>query len=104
MRLEQYRECDGSCCRRAPRFPNKDGTDCLYRDPSTPNDGSLYPGGCKLLSGREPYPEIDFCPALPDMTPREAVKYSCEGWPQNTNPGDNDIGDCCHRWGPGQNG
>lgn len=87
MRLVQVRECNGSCCRQSPRFPNEDNTDCIYH--------SSGPEGCNLKNGSAQMPS-GMCPAIPHMTAEEAFNYSCRDWPANM-PG-RDTGDCCWQW------
>lgn len=82
--LEQTRECDGVCCRSAPRFPDRDSSDCIYHD-----------NGCTLMTGD--WMPSGKCPALPHLTVWEAFRQTCLDWPQNTKPGTN-LGDCCWKW------
>jgi hypothetical protein len=86
------KKCDGACCRSAPRFPNKDNTNCIYSIAVT----DKVEGYCSLIGELAEYPAGQ-CPALPNMTAEEAVKVSCIYWPHN-DPGCDPGDDCCWEW------
>jgi hypothetical protein len=91
MKLVQVRKCDGACCVEGPRFPNKDGSDCIYRDSSLPGRG------CTLQDGSKKMPEGN-CPVLPDMSAAEAFRETCLDWPANSDPKIGETAGCCWQW------
>lgn len=90
--LKQVRTCDGACCIESPRFPNKDHSDCIYRDSAKPDRG------CMLMDGTAEIPEGP-CPAIERLTAKEAFQQTCVDWPQNSLfPGYNQTAGCCWKW------
>lgn len=90
MRLKKVRACDGACCRESPRWPNADGSDCIYRYGKGKENG-----GCLLMKGKAPFPKGQ-CPVI-DMPAKQAFEETCKGWPQNSEPG-RSTGGCCWQW------
>lgn len=99
--LEQVRDCDGACCKASPRFPDADGTDCIYRDTTLGKENL----GCKLMTGE--VDEVVFDDAsIPrieygNRTPKEVFYDTCVNWPQNTprkHQSVGDTGNCCWQW------
>jgi hypothetical protein len=92
IQLKQVRKCDGQCCIESPRFPNKDHSDCIYRDASKPERG------CKLQADPSLLPEGN-CPVLPKMSAREAFEMTCLRWPQETAEAKlGETENCCWQW------
>ena len=91
MKLVQVRECDGACCKEAPRFPNSDGSDCIYHDSGDKDIKS----GCQLMRDPNLIPDGP-CPVLPRLTAKEALQETCIDWPHNM-PG-RGTGKCCWQW------
>lgn len=89
--LVQYRECDGSCCRAAPRFPPAGNPhECRYRDRT----------GCLLMALPERQAELVGLQVPGPEKGESALGWfvrTCLGFPQNLTPAD-DPGDCCYRW------
>lgn len=85
MRLIKIRECDGACCKSAPRFPNEDNTNCIYSNNNM----------CTLIDDPSLIPDIQ-CPVKPNLTAAEAVQQTCIDWPHNMH--DRATGDCCWQW------
>ena len=79
MELKQTRECDGSCCRAAPQFPNEDRSDCIYH----------IEVGCDLMLR----PKLQESLSTFDLNKFEVA---CKDWPHNM-PG-RETGDCCWQW------
>lgn len=86
MRLVQVRECDGVCCDEHPRWPNEDGTRCIYH----------VDNGCELMRDHNLIPEV--CPAQPHLTGCDAFIITCMQFPQNKRPGKDLTGGCCWQW------
>ncbi len=104
LQLIQVRDCDGQCCREGPRFPNKDGSDCIYRTAGSGKDDTrLAQSGCKLMSGEEPVPDGPSV-IFVKQTVAKVFQDTCVDWPQNTQPmkrTDGTIGStagCCWQW------
>jgi len=89
MRLTQTRDCDGRCCKESPRWPNAEGTDCIFHKGTGPFMG------CKLMLKEAKIP--DKCPAMPDRTGQDAFSYSCQDWPESM-PEGRSTGNCCLQW------
>lgn len=90
--LKQIRTCDGACCVESPRFPNKDHSDCIYRDPANPARG------CTLQRDPSLIPEGN-CPVLPNMSAMEAFEMTCLRWPQDTAEAKlGETENCCWQW------
>lgn len=92
MKLVQVRDCDGACCRESPRFPNEDGSDCIYRDRRCKD----IKKGCKLMQNPNLIPDGP-CPVIPTMTAKEALQETCIDWPHNS-PVGRKTGKCCWQW------
>ena len=97
MKLSQVRECDGKCCEESPRFPNAEGTHCIYFDLATAADvGTLaFIGGCKIMRGEAAVPDGE-SPTNPGQSAAQTYQETCVDWPQNM-PG-RDTGGCCLQW------
>ncbi len=80
--LNKTRACDGSCCKDHPRFPNEDGTDCIYHKPPVKGKES---SGCMLMTNSNLVP--------PD---NELFQRTCVEWPQNMYG--RGTGNCCWQW------
>lgn len=101
LQLTQIRICDGKCCKTAPRFPNGNKSDCIYRTiASGKDDFRSGSSGCKLMSGEEIMPDepskVQF-----GKTAAESFKDTCVDWPQNTPKEKQRLGktgDCCWQW------
>lgn len=74
--LIRVRECDGSCCKQSPQFPNDAGDGCIYRNKS----------GCKLMAGEA---------SVPVESMGQFIR-ACLDWPHNMP--DRETGDCCWQW------
>ncbi len=52
-KLSKWKDCDGGCCVRAPRFPrdpeNPSMSDCVYHENGPGGDGDDVRGGCRLI-------------------------------------------------------
>jgi hypothetical protein len=91
MILKQTRECDGSCCRAHPRFPNVKGDDCIYHLNLNGKESS----GCELMIDPSKMPD-DKSVIYPELTSSEVFKKTCLDWPHNM--ADRGTGDCCWQW------
>lgn len=83
--IEKTRTCDGACCKSDPLRPTKDGTDCFFRNPSTPEFG------CTAMTTPS---------RVGEMTKVEKARFtdSCLNWPHNADLGTyGDWGGCCWR-------
>ena len=90
MELKQVRECDGACCKEAPRFPNEDNTDCIYR---TNSDKSK---GCSLMLEGADLDSLPISPAQPNKSGKQCFMDTCANWPHAyPNRG---TGGCCWQW------
>ncbi len=92
MGLVRTRECNGSCCIAAPRFPDSSGR-CRFQSANyAPHRQCLLLGGLKdpeeELSSTEP------SVVLPDRSELQAFYDTCRDWPQNTTVQDR-LGNCC---------
>lgn len=87
MKLVQVRECDGVCCKESPRFPNKDKTNCIYRDR----------WGCKIQRGLAEAPKGKWHGGL-GYTNAQVVEETCVKWPHNSEPKLGKTGGCCWQW------
>ena len=47
--MKQVRACDGVCCKQNPRWPNEDGTDCIFHDRKDAQ-------GCMIMRGEAEIP------------------------------------------------
>lgn len=90
LSLARVRECDAACCRESPRFPNADGSDCIYN----------VDASCELMSGKATMPDRRSV-IFTDRSAREVFQETCVDWPQNT-PVDkrriDKTGGCCWQW------
>ncbi len=91
MRLAQVRPCDGACCKESPRWPNEDGSDCIYHGGS----GDLTTR-CSIQKGDSLVPEEE-SPAWPGKLASEVYQETCVDWPQNSPKGRSTAG-CCWQW------
>ncbi len=52
-KLSKWKDCDGGCCVRAPRFPrdldNPGMSDCVYHENGPGGEGRDLRGGCRLI-------------------------------------------------------
>ena len=87
MRLERVRPCDGECCKESPRWPNADGTNCIYRDAD----------GCTIQAGTALVP-IEVSPAQPEKSSQQCFEDTCLNWPANSRPSLGKTGGCCWQW------
>lgn len=90
MYLVRVRECDAACCRESPRFPNADGSDCIYN----------VDRSCELMSGTHFIP-LRRSVIFADRSARDVFLETCVEWPQNTPVDKRRIGktgDCCWQW------
>jgi len=95
--LKQVRTCDGKCCEENPRFPNKDHSDCIYRDASKgdrgcmlQSDPSLTPKSSEMLVDK----------MFKGWSPRKLFEETCMKWPQNIDLDtafDGKTGGCCYQ-------
>ncbi len=90
MKLVQVRECDGKCCEESPRFPNTEGTHCIYWSSTR-----AFIGGCKIMRGEANVPD-EPSPTNPDHSATETYQQTCANWPENI-PG-RGTGGCCWQW------
>lgn len=94
--LKKLRACDGSCCRQSPRFPNAEGTDCIYHKVDKGKEAS----GCQLMTGAKTISD-DGTKSLIAPT-KDAYQFyidTCVDWPQkNSTRRISDTGDCCWQW------
>ena len=87
LTLVKMRPCDGACCKESPRWPNEDGTDCIYHDI----------GGCKIKRGQAEIPKGD-CPVI-DMSAEKAFEMWCVEWPQkHSEKRLGETANCCWQW------
>ena len=86
MKLVRTRPCDGACCKHSPRWPNEDGSDCIFHDEQ----------GCQIMRGEAEIPEK--CDVLPHMTGSDAFIFSCLQWPHNAEARLGKTGKCCWQW------
>jgi len=79
MKLIKTRECDGSCCRQSPQFPNDENSDCIYH----------IDNGCELMRKPE---------KLNLLSDFDCNKFNvaCKEWPDNMPK--RETGDCCLQW------
>ena len=89
--LVKVRECDGSCCKESPRYPNADSTDCIYR---TNSDQSR---GCSLMNPDADLDSLPPSPCMPDASGKQCVTETCLNYPHNTREG-RSLGNCCWQW------
>lgn len=94
--LVKVRRCDGSCCRESPRFPNRNGDDCIYHITSDGKESS----GCQLMTGEKTLAR-DGTKSIPFPDRDEYAVYidTCVDWPQKNSFRElGDTGDCCWQW------
>ena len=111
--LQKVRPCDGQCCKESPRFPNRNGTDCIYRtDETSGKDDTVRTGaafGCALMRDVETIKLDEMSKIFVNEKAQDVFKRTCVDWPQNTRPtvsidgitGVETIGTtggCCWQW------
>ena len=86
MRLKKVRNCDGSCCKESPRWPNVDGV-CKYQ---------AVNGDCMIMSGDA---ELDDerSPCMPKKDPQAVFQETCLEWPHNSKP-ERPTNNSCWQW------
>ena len=97
MRLVRVRECDGKCCEESPRFPNAEGTHCIYYNPAVAAEVGVqaFIGGCTIMRGEASVPAGE-SPINPGRAAAEIYQQTCVDWPENM-LGRN-TGGCCLQW------
>ncbi len=92
MKFVKVRECDGQCCRKVPRFPNAEGTDCIYHTDSGPTGCAIQRGDMTIKNPDAPslhYPDT--------MTNQQIFDQTCVPWPHLHTEG-RDTDGCCWKW------
>ena len=97
LELRQIRKCDGQCCRESPRFPNDEGTDCIFRANATSGkddtDRLSDQFGCMLMRDAATISKGEKSAIFPDEDAQAVFQRTCVEWPQNTQPVKRYLGD-----------